>query len=266
MSYQRAHDRWLIVESEYVPVALPAPRRSRHNVAVPQPRNPLAPTLSPPVLLPIIGVNDELLPAVEERMHPIALRAKGGDRAARNGLYAAFEPKLVRIARRLSVPIAYGTDVGLWGFDDVCQEAFIAFAELIDNWTVTIPFGRYILANIPWRLRDAVYRGVGKHHVPPRARAVSVDNADWLADGSVDVEESKMLIAIIGEQLTSPRGQILYEHLCDGKQLTEIARDLGVSRRTITRHWTQIRLHLVEGWQELDRQSEFPDQPAAAQQ
>ena len=257
MSHQRAHDRWLTIEPEHAPVALPIHRRSRRNVAVPQPRNPLSPTLSPPVLLPIIGANDELLPALEERLHSVAVRAKEGDRVARNGLYAAFEPKLIRIARRLNVPPAFGTDIGIWGREDIYQEAFIAFAELIDTWTVTIPFGRYILANIPWRLRDAVYRGVGKRGVPPHTYAVAVEDAIWLADDSVSVEVSKLLIAIIGEALPSPRGRILYAHLCDGRTLTDIARDLGVSRRTVTRHWTLIRQHLVEGW----RLSGLPSEP-----
>lgn len=240
MSHQRANDRWLIVESDHAPVALPR-RRIRRTVSVPPLRNPLAPTVTPPVLLPIIGTNDELLPATEDRLHPIALRARNGDRVARNALYAAFEPKLTRIARRLSIPNAFGNDIGVWDRDDVYQEAFIAFAELIDVWPTTIPFGRYLLANIPWRLRDAVYRGVGKRNVPPRTQAVTVDNAEWLADASSDSEWTKLLISVLGEQLPAPQGRILIEHICEGRTLTAIALDLKISRRTITRHWTQIR-------------------------
>lgn len=256
MSYQRADERWLIVESEHSPVAVPQ-RRIRRTVTVPPLRNPLAPTVTPPVLLPIIGANDELLPATEERLHPIAVRAKNGDRTARNALYAAFEPKLIRIARRLSIPHAFGTNIGIWDRDDVYQEAFIAFAELIDVWPITIPFGRYLLANIPWRLRDAVYRGVGKRNVPPRTQAVTVDNAEWLADASIESEWTKLLISLVGEQLPSPQGRILIEHICEGRTLTAIAHDLKISRRTITRHWTQIRQALA---------AEFGQQPRPDQQ
>ncbi|MEJ7839625.1 MAG: sigma-70 family RNA polymerase sigma factor [Thermomicrobiales bacterium] len=258
MSYQRAEDRWLVIESEHAPTAVPRPRH-RRTVTVPALRNPLAPIVTPPVLLPIIGANDELLPALEDRLHPIAVRARNGDRIARNALYAAFEPKIVRISRRLSIPRAFGTDVGIWDRDDVYQEAFIAFAELIDSWTVTIPFGRYVLAQIPWRLRDAVYRGVGKRSVPPRTQAVAVENADWLEDGSTDAEWTKLLLSVVGDELPPPQGRILYEHICDGKTLTQIARELGISRRTITRHWTQIRRDLAEDFQEVPR----PDPPTA---
>jgi RNA polymerase sigma factor (sigma-70 family) len=260
MSHQRADDRWLIVEPESTPTAIPPRRRSLRNIAVPPLRNPLAPTVSVPVLLPIIGANDELLPALEERLKPIAIRAKEGDRIARNALYAAFEPKIVRMSRRMSVPQASDTMVGVWDRDDVLQEAFIAFAELIETWQVSIPFGRYILANLPWRLRDAVYRGIGKRTVPPRTRAVPISYADLLPDSSLAPEQRLRLIAIVAEQLPDPLGQILYEHMGKGRSQSAIADDLGISRRTISRYWLQIRQHLGEGWTLED---EFRDESLA---
>jgi RNA polymerase sigma factor (sigma-70 family) len=220
-----------------------------------------------PVLLPIIGANDELLPAVEERLHPVALRAKDGERAARNGLYAAFEPKIHRFAQRLTIPRVHGTDVGVWDRDDVLQEAFIVFAELTEAWTPTIPFGRYLLANLPWRLRDAVYRGVGRRGVPPRTNAVDVKRALRLpddslsADDSASANESRALIVRIASRLPEPCDRIFYEHIHDGKSLTQIAADLGVSRRTVTRHWSQIRQYLAANLARPRPPEQDPDRP-----
>jgi RNA polymerase sigma factor (sigma-70 family) len=224
-----------------------ARRQRRGTIAVQPLHNPLAPV--PPqrvlFLVPIIGVNDELLPAIEDRLHPIALRAKAGDRNARNGLYAAFEQKIHRIASRLTIPTAFGTDTGVWDRHDVEQEAFIAFTDLVDVWIETIPFGRYVLANLPWRLRDAVYRGVGRRNVPPRTMAVTPDRAHWLTDDSAAAAEAKALIVTLAVNLEEPQRSILVSHICDGKSLTHIARDLKISRRTVTRHWLQIRQDLA---------------------
>jgi RNA polymerase sigma factor (sigma-70 family) len=221
-------------------------RRQRRGAISVQPlHNPLAPVPPQRVLVPIIGVNDELLPSTEDRLHPIALRAKAGDRNARNGLYAAFEQKIHRIASRLTIPTAFGTDTGVWDRHDVEQEAFIAFTDLVDVWIETIPFGRYVLANLPWRLRDAVYRGVGRRNVPPRTMAVTPDRAHWLTDDSAAAAEAKALIVTLAVNLEEPQRSILVSHICDGKSLTDIARDLEISRRTVTRHWLQIRQDLA---------------------
>jgi RNA polymerase sigma factor (sigma-70 family) len=258
MSHQRARDRWVTIPAESAPTAVPHSRRSRRTVAVTPLHNPIAPRVAQPVLLPIIGANDELIPAVEERLRPVALRAKEGDRAARNGLYAAFEPKIIRIARRLSIPRAHGTDTGVWDRDDVYQEAFIVFSDLVVTWPVDIPFGRYLLANIPWRLRDAVYRGVGRRGIPPRTNAVPIEQAHWLADNSTEVDEARALIDAIAARLPELHGQILVAHVFDGRPLTHIARDLGISRRTVTRYWLQVRQHLA-----ADVQWARPDQELA---
>lgn len=238
-------DRWVAIEPEADPALTPVRARRGRTVAVATPVNPLAPVLPQPVLIPIIGENDEILPAIEERLHPIAMRAKHGDRTARNALYTAFEPKIRRIARRLTIPSATGDATGVWDRDDVYQEAFIAFAELVRGWPETIPFARYLLANIPWRLRDAVYRGIGRRNVPPRTNAVAVDQAWWIADHAAETAEVRALIVSMAETLPHPRGRILYEHIWHGKTLTAVAEELKLSRRTVTRHWAAVRQALA---------------------
>jgi DNA-directed RNA polymerase specialized sigma24 family protein len=121
------------------------------------------------------------------------------------------------------------------------QEAFIAFSEIVDNWIETAPFGRFMLANLPWRLRDAVYRGVGRRNVPPRSLAVTPDTAIVLHDDSAAAEEALTLIATIGETMEEPQRSILLGHICNGKSLAQIGRELSLSRRTVTRYWGMIR-------------------------
>jgi DNA-directed RNA polymerase specialized sigma24 family protein len=115
-------------------------------------------------------------------------------------------------------------------------------------------------------LRDAVYRGVGRNGVPPRSNAVGVEQALWLADDSSDADEARTLLATIASRLPEPHGRILYAHIHDGKSLTQIATDLDLSRRTVTRHWSQIRQCLAADLAQPRPPEQDQDQPAADQQ
>ena len=227
----------------------PQPPPPRPVIAVAPPfRNPLAP-IPPsvqPTLLPVIGANDEILPAFERTLQPIAERARLGDHAARDALYAAFEPKIMRFVRRIRVPFAPGGAHGLWDRDDVAQEAYLVFLGVIESWSPTIPFGRYMLANFPWRLRDAVHRGVARRGIPPRSTVVSMDGADWVADRSAQVTESRALIEALASSFEPPLDEVLRLHILEGLSLTATAERLGVSRRSASRYWRAIVIRLRE--------------------
>ena len=220
---------------------------ARPAVQVPEGfRHPLAPSVSstPPTLLPLIGVNDDVLPAFERTLHPIAVRAQDGDWAARDALYAAFEAKLMRIARRIKPPFAPTGSQGLWEFDDVTQEAWLVFAAVIASWSPEIPFGRYVLAHFPWRLRDAVYRGVGKRNVPPRSFGVPIDDDAAFADHAAPGAEQRATIEVLAGSFESPLDQVLRLHILENLTLRETSERLGVSRRSTTRYWQTILLRL----------------------
>lgn len=219
----------------------------RNSVPVPEGfRHPLAPAIggSPPTLLPLIGVDDEIPPAFERTLQPIAVRAKEGDWAARDALYTAFEPKLMRFARRIRAPWAPAGAVGLWEGDDVAQEAWLIFAAVIANWSPEIPFGRYVLANFPWRLRDAVYRGVGKRNVPPRSFGVPIEDEESFADHSASGAEQRATIEVLAESFEPPLNQVIRLHILENLTLRETADRLGVSRRSTSRYWQTILLRL----------------------
>lgn len=217
-------------------------------------RNPLAPFAPVPsiatsagnqrVLLPVIGVNDELTPAWERAIAPIVTRAASGDQIARDALYAAFEPKLMRFARGVRVPWAPGGAVGTWDRDDVEQETWFAFLDVIATWEEPIPFGRYVLAHFPWRLRDLVYRGVGRPALPPGAVPVTIEGRDWLADDSAGALESRMLLDALAASFEPPYDDIIRWHIGEGTPLLAVAARLGCSRRTLTRRWREVRERL----------------------
>jgi RNA polymerase sigma factor (sigma-70 family) len=203
------------------------------------------PVAAAPALVPVVTAADELSATTERRLRPTVLRARAGCPIARDALYLALRPKLERLIRRVRVPMLGDDRTGIWDRDDVEQEAFLVFAELIEGWEPERPFGRYILATFPWRLRDAIYRGIGRRGVPTRMALVPIDDHAWLHDGSAAAEEATVLLGILAERLPALQAEILRRHVGDGDTLTTIARDLGVGRRTVTRQWRAARDHLA---------------------
>lgn len=224
-------------------------RRASRDQRVPVPegfRNPLAPAINAaePVLLPLIRIEDDISPHLDRTLQPVAVRAQNGDWSARDALYMAFEPKLMRFARRIRVPFAPEGDHGLWERGDVHQEAYLVFVNVIESWSPEIPFGRYVLANFPWRLRDAVHRGIGKRTVPPRMYGVPIESSDLIADAATVNEEQGVMLKVLAGSLGSPLDEVFRLHIIDGLTLTATAGQIGVSRRSVTRYWHDIVLEL----------------------
>ncbi len=205
----------------------------------------MAASTTGPAIVPVVTANDDLSTATERRLRPTALRARAGCQAARDALYLALLPKLERFIRRVRVPVFSDDRTGVWDRDDVEQEAFLVFIELLDQWETERPFGRYILSTFPWRLRDAIYRGIGRRGVPTRMALVSIDDHAWLRDGSAAAQEATVLLGIMAEHLPALQAEILRRHIGAGDTLTAIASDLDLSRRTVTRQWRAARAHLA---------------------
>jgi RNA polymerase sigma factor (sigma-70 family) len=209
-----------------------------------RPATPARP--GPPALVPVVTADDELSAALERRLLPTIQRAHAGCADARDALYIAFRPKLERFTRRIRVPRLGERRVGLWDRDDVEQEAWLVFAEIVDQWDPGRPFGPYVVATFPWRLRDAIYRGIARRGVPPRMTTVPIGEQHWLHDGSAAANEAQVLLDALAARLPALQGAILRRHVGAGETLTEIARDLAVSRRTVTRQWRAVRDQLAE--------------------
>ena len=223
--------------------------RDRTIATIPVPggfRNPLAPAVAPtaPTLLPLMAVDADVTPALERMFRPLAIRAQAGDWAARDALYRAFEPKLLRSAGKITVPFApYGAQA-TWERADVTQQAYLVFVEIIANWSPEIPFGRYTLAHFPWRLRDAVYRGFGKPTIPTRTFERTPFTDDLAADPTVVIALEEATIAAIADSFEQPFAEVIRLHVLQGLSISDTAERMGVSRRTVTRHWRSILINL----------------------
>ncbi|HEV2073013.1 MAG TPA: sigma-70 family RNA polymerase sigma factor [Thermomicrobiales bacterium] len=194
-------------------------------------------------LLPVIGADDVILPAFDDMLGDLAIRAQEGDQEARDALYAAFLPKLTRLMSPVRTPFAPPGSQGIWNRDDVAQEAYLVFVELIEAWSGDVSFTAYVLSRFPWRLKDVIRRGIGKSPVPPRQYGVPMEHAEPVADQEGNAEGVNAMLDALQEVLPEPLGVVLIAHVVHGMTKTEIAAELGVSRRTMVRYWQEIRVY-----------------------
>lgn len=195
-------------------------------------------------LLPEIGADDVILPTFEETLGSFAMRAQQGDRIARDALFRAYLPKLDRLMRGIRPPFAPDGAEGIWTRDDVAQEVYLVFVDLVDTWAGDVDFTSYLLSRFSWRLKDVIYRGIGKPPVPPRWRAVPIN--DPSLETVVATPEGAETLARILEGLPKPLATILVACAIEGRTKAALARELGISRRTMARYWAQIRQHVVD--------------------
>lgn len=92
----------------------------------------------------------------------LACAAKDGSREARNALYLRHEitiRKLGSYARRiLGIARASGRVSVIVDNEDIEQQAFVVFCELVASWEPqSEPFMRCLKRRMPWRLREYVH-------------------------------------------------------------------------------------------------------------
>jgi RNA polymerase sigma factor (sigma-70 family) len=192
-------------------------------------------------LLPVIGADDVVLPAFEEKLGEFARRAQAGDVDARDALFFAFQPKLARLMRVVRPPFAPTGSSGVWDRDDVGQEAYLVFIDLVLAWPGDVPLTAYLMSRFPWRLKDTIRRGVARSPVPPHRSLVPIESAALVMDESEPPHGDSALLESVAAQLPSPLDAILIAHVLHGKTKTEIAAEIGVSRRTMVRYWKEAQ-------------------------
>ena len=193
-----------------------------------------------PVALPLIDADADMSDALERRLRPIVQQAQAGDTGARDALWFALWPKLQRMTWNVPAPRS-----GIWDHDDVTQEAWLAFEQLVRSWPGDRPFGRYVLASFRWRLRDRVTRGIGRPAVPPRTITVRIDDELQVRDQRAGEAFACAEIHILADSLPAFQGALLRRHILGGESLVSIAADHGVSKRTSVRHWREVRAQLA---------------------
>ena len=183
--------------------------------------------------LPLLRAGEAPAPGIERALTEAALVARGGDVAARNGLYLALaEPIAVQVARFRR----RAASATAWDLDDVGQEAFFAFVAVLEEWHEGEPFFACFRARFPLRLRDAVRR------LDRRPRwAVVRDDAVVLRDGSTEAAEALARLEALAAGLSEPDASILRWRIGDGEPVGTIAARLGLSRRAVGRRWARLR-------------------------
>ena len=188
----------------------------------------------------MIDADADMNDTLERRLRSIAEQAQAGDTGARDTLWSALWPKLQRMTWNVPAPRSGTSD-----HDDVTQEAWLAFEQLVRSWPGDRPFGRYVLATFRWRLRDRVTRGIGRPVVPPRTITVRIDDELQVRDDRAGEAFDCAEICILADGLPAFQGALLRRHVLDGEPLIAVARDYRLAKRTATRHWREVREQLA---------------------
>ncbi len=180
-----------------------------------------------------IFIDDDPTPAAGRALTALAVSARAGDRDALAALSTSLEPKISRFVRRYR-----GWDRASWDANDVSQEAYLALADLVEQWGGVGPFVPYFFACYRFRLRDAVRRLDG----PARLRQVSLSE-DWMGDHAGDAFTAAELRADLAA--LSPADRALLAWRIEGERFTAMADRLGVTRRTVHRRWGRLRTEVL---------------------
>jgi RNA polymerase sigma factor (sigma-70 family) len=161
-----------------------------------------------------------------------ALSAKAGDRAARDGLFATFRPAMARFFGRYA---GRARESAAWDLEDLHQEAFLVFVEVLAAWPGTGDFIAYFYAVFPKRLATAVRRLDGSQ--PWIRYGVVAEGAD---DPSPRLESRAMLRDFL--VLLSPvERRILALHAWESLALPDVARHTNLTVEETRRDWRRIR-------------------------
>lgn len=176
-------------------------------------------------------------PSVDTLLSNLIREARNDDRETRNHLYSVYQPMLDPICRKV-----YRTTGRMAGQDleDVIQQSFITFCELVETWPGTGSFTAYVLSTFRFRLNRAV-RKLGD--LPRQSGHAESQYPIQEPTGSFDVE-STLLLEEICQQLDPFRREVVLLKVRDEFSNAEIARQLGVNRRTVQRSWRMAREHI----------------------
>jgi len=189
-----------------------------------------------PVMVPLLHPEERITPRQEALITMLALRARQGDGAASQLLWRAFEARLepavegcARATQQRTWPQRDGQP---WAQEDLRQEAFLVFSDLTATWEGTESYAAYITAHFAWRLRMAARR------LGPQ-RPATLTGLPAMCHELLDAEYQALLEAIAAR--LSPADAVVLD-LCvrEGRGLDDIANQLGVHQRTITRRWQRI--------------------------
>lgn len=208
--------------------------RSRGHLHLLPDRAPL------PRIVPLLRPDQPITPAQDALLMGIAKRARRGDVEARDLLWRAFaarlEPAILRCGRMAWQRSWPRRDDRPWDLEDLRQEAWLVFADLTAQWDGEGSFVPFVTAYFPWRLRNAM-RGAA----PTRRTLTLMPSLEPVAESAgVNEAEVAMLVSAVLAALAPGDAMLLQWRVVEELSLGDIARQLGVNRRTISRRWARI--------------------------
>jgi RNA polymerase sigma factor (sigma-70 family) len=185
-----------------------------------------------PVLVPVVPARGYLPPGIDRFLTHLALHYDLGDADVRNALFAAFEPRLRHLTDNL-----WRRQLRDWPCerDDLEQEVFVVFCELLARWHGAGSFAAYVHGAFPWRLREAARR-----NAPTRPPAQLTALPPLAQDDSWMAAEAIELLEKVAGTLDPFERRLLLLKVRNGFSLRTVARELGVDERTIRRAWRAL--------------------------
>lgn len=165
-----------------------------------------------------------------------------GDPALRDALFHLLAFKINRFCSRFR-----RWNLRPWEIDDVRQEAYLAFVDVLIGWRPIagaggpVGFGFYFMRVYPLRLTDRVRRVVRtrRDRLTPATWSESRDDRLDPAAMERDIEALAFIIEM-SARLDAADAQILLLRTADDLDPDEIAARTGISRRTFYRRWKGI--------------------------
>ena len=188
--------------------------------------------------------NERLKKSAEEKL---AWAAKGGDREARNSLFLKYRARINRLAlpaKRMAARIA-PDDMSIEP-EDVEQQAFLVFCELLEQWEPgRAPFGAYLASVMQWRLGHYVREATHSRRKRPlrsrqevgeeAATEPSVKSIGELMDARLEEVESRETWAARTRSVSKEGKHLLNLRFAEGLSTRQIAALSGRSKRTVNR-------------------------------
>ena len=166
----------------------------------------------------------------------LVARVRRGDRAAAGRLAERY----LRGCRAVALAILGEPSDA----DDVCQDAFVAAIERIDDCRRPDRFGAWLLQIVRNRARDHLRAGAGRTVVPIDAEEMEAGGASP-AEGAERGELRGRLLAAL-ERLPEDRREVVLLHDLEGWTHREIAERMEIPPGTVRSHLHHARRRLRE--------------------
>lgn len=171
-------------------------------------------------------------PELDQVLGALARRARH-DPAARNALYGLLDFKIARFARRYHYR---DHPVNAWNIDDVGQEAFLVFCEIVERWPGERSFLGFFFSRFPWRLSR---RMKNLERDWPRLHALPFEAIFQPDESDQDVTDAFLLVDV-GVSRDARDRTLLELRAAHGLTAREAAHILHIHPRHVQRLWSRI--------------------------